>query len=83
MRMKKRIETGTVLLPAYWASALINDDYSGLSDEEEDAIERFLIEYKEWYVADCSEESEFVIFHDARKYGVLAGDCLTYTLIRR
>ena len=81
--MKKKIETATVLLPAYWASALINDDFSGVSDEEEDAIRQFLADYSDWYVADCNEGVEFTPWHDAKKYGVLAGDCLTYTLIRR
>ena len=28
----------TYLLPVYWACALINDDYTGLSDEEEHQI---------------------------------------------
>lgn len=30
------------LLPTYWACALINDDYTGLTDEEEKEIEDFL-----------------------------------------
>lgn len=29
-------------LPAYWACALINGDYTGLSDEEEKEINNFL-----------------------------------------
>jgi hypothetical protein len=29
-----KIETDTVTLPSYWASALINGDYSGLNDNE-------------------------------------------------
>ena len=29
------IETDTITLPSYWASALVNGDYSGLSDDSE------------------------------------------------
>lgn len=31
----------TYLLPVYWACALVNDDYTGLSDEEKKANKRF------------------------------------------
>ena len=36
------IQSIQYLLPIYWASALINDDYSGLSDEEISVIKKFL-----------------------------------------
>jgi hypothetical protein len=36
------IETIRYRLPAYWACALINDDYTGLSDNEEQEIRNFL-----------------------------------------
>lgn len=29
------IETDTITLPAYWASAIINDDWTGISDDAE------------------------------------------------
>ena len=32
----------TYLLPVYWACALVNDDYTGLSEEEEKQIKDFL-----------------------------------------
>ena len=32
----------TYLLPVYWACALVNDDYTGLSDEEKKQINDFL-----------------------------------------
>lgn len=36
------IEVIRYRLPAYWACALINGDYTGLSDEEEMEINNFL-----------------------------------------
>ena len=33
------LETMTVIAPAHWASALVNDDASGLSDEESAALD--------------------------------------------
>ena len=34
-------------LPVYWACALINGDYTGLSDEEEKEINNFLNKQKD------------------------------------
>ena len=39
-----KIQTISVKLPAYWASALVNGDFSGLSDVEEKEINDFLTE---------------------------------------
>lgn len=36
------IEVIRYRLPVYWASALINDDYTGLLDNEEQEIRNFL-----------------------------------------
>ena len=36
-----KIITESVELPAHWASALINDDRSGLSDKEEDELDDY------------------------------------------
>lgn len=36
------IEVRRYRLPVYWACALINDDYSGLSEEEIQEIDAFL-----------------------------------------
>lgn len=38
-------------LPSYWACPLINDDYTGLTDEECEKIKRFL-EAAEGYPVD-------------------------------
>lgn len=72
-----KIAVETYLLPAHWASALINGDYSGCEDAEETEI-------NEWLAANpqlggcysCSDEPEFRTRNDA---GTLAGDCLEFT----
>jgi hypothetical protein len=42
--------------PAYWASALVNDDRTGLSDDEESAMNEWLEANDIGYVVDCSHE---------------------------
>jgi len=37
--------TLTVTMPAYWASALINMDYSGLSTEERAELNNYLVNH--------------------------------------
>lgn len=72
--------TETYILPAYWASALINADYSGLEDIDIQELERFIARNKEegkrFYCIDCSEESYFTPYNDAH---TLACDVLEYT----
>lgn len=70
-------------LPAFWASALINGDTSGLSDNDEQALDDFaefmLAEYGSCWALDCSEEPSFMRWHDAARFGVLACDVLTFS----
>lgn len=81
------IETDTVTLPACWASALINSDYSGIPECEVDrasaAVHR--LAYEGWQIADCEEDSRFTWSY--RLYDPLAdcdgGNVLDYTIIRR
>ena len=78
------IETYT--LPAHWASALINDDTSGMDYRDEKPFHdfcRFMIRehgnswpLEEWT---CTDEAQFMTYHDARRFGVLACDVLDYT----
>lgn len=71
------LRTVKFTLPAYWASALINSDNSGMSDEDEVALNQWLDAHLEiGPVLSCSDESEFRAFHDAPG---LACDCLVYT----
>jgi SOS response regulatory protein OraA/RecX len=69
---------------SHLASALINNDFSGLCDEEKkelSKIERFLERegFSLSHVCNCSEES-FFDFPDVG--GNLQGDCLTYTAMK-
>lgn len=69
-----KIHTETETLPAHWASALINGDYSGLEDDEEQEVLDWLDEhpyYGECF--SCSDETELA------DYSGMLTDCLTYT----
>lgn len=75
-----KFEEYTATLPAHWASALINADPSGLSDEEEKELYSFLAANPEYsQPVGCSEESEFCHYHDGPG---LPGDCLVYSYLR-
>jgi hypothetical protein len=73
------METLTYKLPAHWASALINGDYSGLEEQDEEQLMRVIAGENLPDPIDCSDEPEFLKYHDAQPYGVLACDCLTFT----
>ena len=73
------METSTYKLPAHWASALINGDYSGLDEQDEEQLMRVIAGEDLPDPIDCSTEPEFMKYHDAQPYGVLACDCLTFT----
>lgn len=69
------IEVIRYRLPIYWACALINGDYTGLSDEEEKEINNFL-EQAEGYPVDVDLETEgFYRCNDAND---TAGDCADF-----
>ena len=76
-----KIETYT--LPAYWATALINDDTSGFEYEDEKPFQAFcaymLSAHGNNWPLDCSEDAQFMTHHDARRFGVLACDVLNFT----
>lgn len=69
------MKTETYTLPACWASALINNDYSGL-----DEAEIYELEYETRALGsclDCSEEVEIT------RYKGLITECLQYTFVVR
>ena len=77
------MKTKTYILPTYWASALINDDWSGIEGtEDEQLLNTFLnMEYNDcegnaFVCIDVSDESYFSWHNDATKYG---GDVSEYT----
>lgn len=72
------MKTETYTLPAYWASALINADESGMEDDEIAAMDKWLDYAKPGHCLTCSKESFFTAWHDATGFA-LAGDCLEFT----
>lgn len=73
------METITYTLPEHWACALINDDATGLSDDEHEQLNEWLQDYKPGSCLGVSDSPEFRHHHDATDAGVLACDCLTFT----
>lgn len=69
------MKTQTFKLPAHWASALINDDFSGLEDADEAELRAF-VNSANGNCIDVSEEPYFSHSNDAH---TLACDCLDYT----
>lgn len=68
----------TYLLPVYWACALVNDDYTGLSDEEEKQINDFL-ETAEGHPVDVDFATEGFYHHNDA--GTLPGNCANFTFL--
>lgn len=69
-----KIKTVKVKLPAHWASALVNGDFSGLSDVEEKEINDFLTENQHLGPCfDCGDATEL------GRYEGLLCDLLAYT----
>ena len=73
--MNHSLETFTYTLPAHWASALLNEDYSGLDEEEEQSLKQWARSEKPGYCVGCSDSQEFQPFNDA---GTLACDVLEF-----
>ena len=82
------MKTESYMLPAHWASYLINGDASSFSLDEDEGeaelavIDRIIENIDAGSPVDCSEESIFMTYHDARPYGILSTDCLLYTFLR-
>lgn len=76
--MSEKLQFETYVLPAHWASVLINGDESGLNDEEQFQFEAWSTKATWGYCVGVEGEPEFTQWHDARPE-VLPCDCLTYT----
>ncbi len=78
------IQVHNLCLPDFWACPLLYGDCSGLTDQEEKELDSF-IEYwqgdLDMVTANISgnQESEFIKYHDAHDFGVLACGCFNYT----
>lgn len=82
------MKTEDYMLPAHWASYLINGDASSFSLDEDEGekelavIDQIIENINAGGPVSCSNESVFMTYHDARPYGILAADCLMYTFLR-
>lgn len=72
------MKTDTYILPSYWAPALINGDYSGLTDEESAELDQWLTDQPEGWAVGVSEETFFSCSNDANNLGA---DCAEFTFI--
>lgn len=80
----------TLNLPDFWGSPLVNGDYSGLTQQEESELNRFIEHWKNDLDFSCVDvpsdengyiESSFMKYHDAEVAGVLACDCWKYQIL--
>lgn len=68
----------TYLLPTYWACALINGDYTGLTEEDTNEINDFL-ETVQGHPASVDFKTEGFYHHNDA--GTLPGNCVEYTFL--
>lgn len=69
MEKNKHDWIDTYILPSCYASALVNDDRSGLSDEDEKELDRWLLETQPGYCVGCSEKEYFTWNQDMNSLG--------------
>lgn len=73
------IKTETFTLPAFWAPALVNDDRTGMTEDDEYRLEGWLAQNPDMWCVSCGDTTQFMTYHDARCVGVLACDVMDYT----
>lgn len=71
------VAISTLVLPAHWACALINDDESGLDDDDTEAVSKFMEAVEPGWCVGCSDAPFFAWTHDAIDFAK-AGDCLEF-----
>lgn len=69
------METIEYTLPAYWASYLINGDFSGLEDGEKETIDNYIKREENPCFVDCGEQ----YFSHTNDATTLGGDVCEYT----
>lgn len=77
------MRTVTYALPTFWACPLFYDDTSALDATDQTHFDAFCKamsdRYCSWNCVDIdSDNTEFMRFHDAAPYGVLACDATTF-----
>lgn len=75
------IKTLKFMLPAFWASYLINDDASGMDEGEIKAVDQWMKQTRLPAPAACSDEIDFFHWHDARDVYPYASDCAVFTFL--
>ena len=84
------MEFHSLHLPNFWGSALVNEDYSGLEEEEIKELNLFMEYWKDdldFGLVDVPADrnayisSSFMTYHDAKDFGVLACDCWEYKIL--
>ena len=85
--IRKYEPTCNLHLPDFWASAIINNDQSGLEEEDIEKLNDFIEYWSEDIYIDRADipsdenaciETHFMKYHDAERFGVLACDCFEY-----
>lgn len=76
------------VLPQSWASYLINGDATSFDlyedgQEELDVIDKYIEDLGFGDPVSCTDEPEFMKYHDAQNYGILACDCIWYTFLEQ
>ena len=81
------IKTTEFTLPSHWASALINDDWTGYEDDEIQQIQDVLqwLGLKSYYCFDLVEDHGFMQCpsYYSSTYGLLDGDYSTFSFVQR
>ena len=75
------IKTIDYELPSHWASALINDDWSGYDDDEIQHITDVLgwLGLKSYFFYDVADDERFMRSPYPASYGLLDGNYSTFT----
>jgi hypothetical protein len=73
-----KIDLQPYVIPSHFLCAIVNDDYTGLEDNEEAIVKQFLEDLgpRYMFISLTDEDSYFTRCHDFREYGILAGDCM-------
>jgi hypothetical protein len=81
---RSRFEAKTLDVPEHWLPALVNGDESGLTDKESRQLAAFCDGELAggWSISSDEGEGDFMKYHDAQPYGVLACDAVTVLAMR-
>ena len=81
--MGAKMEILELELPTHWAVALVNSDESGLDDDDQKRLDRFVdamvSEFGSCWCLDVGADSWFQSCHDATRFGVLACEVSTFS----